>query len=287
MKNMNTRTGTGITADDMEAIDDLGGDFAPGPQGIDENYEFDSSDVDEKELDTSGILDQEGWYHFEITKVDLVLGLLGDDGKENTPHINVTCKSLNSVRGQSPAGSVLWHKIFVGAKGGGPPKQGSIDSMFRFGLGVGLMKWGKKTNPDGTEKAILVLASNGSTKVPPAVWRTAVGAQFIAQVQKEKQQEGSNYKPQFKIPMGKAYRPDHPDVSHVQKNVEALEAIGIKVSSTTPTQTEQKAKAAYKTAADTAGPSSPAGKVEAPAQTKQLQTAAASSGGDSFDMDSL
>lgn len=285
---MNTSTktrGTGITADDMDAIDDLGGEFAPAPQGIDENFEFDSSDIDEKELDTSGVLDQEGWYHFEVTKVDLHLGLLDENGKENTPHINVTCKSLNSVKGQSPAGSVLWHKIFIGAKGGGPAKQGSIDSMFRFGVGVGLLKWTTKSNPDGTSKNVLVLASTGSTKVPPAVLKTIVGAQFIAQVQKEKQQEGSNYKPQFKIPMGKAYRPDHPDVSHVQKNVEALEAIGIKVSTTAPTATEQKAKAAYKTAEATGGPSSSAGKVEAPAQTKQVQTAAAA--GDSFSMDDL
>lgn len=273
-----------LTDDDMNAIDDLGGEFAPAPQGIDENFEFDSSDIDEKELDTSGTLDQEGWYHFEVTKVDLRLGLLGEDGKENTPHINVTCRSLNSVRGQSPAGSILWHKIYIGAKGGGPAKQGSIDSMFRFGVGVGLLKWTKKQNPDGSEKAVLVLASTGSTKVPPAVWKTIVGAQFVAQVQKEKPAEGSNYPPQFKIPRGKAYRPDHPDVSHVPKNVEALEAIGIKVSTTAPTQTEQKAKAAYKTATDTAGHSSSAGKVEAPAQKRELQTAAA---GDSFDMDSL
>ena len=282
---MVTQARTGITADDMDAIDDLGGEFAPAPQGIDENFEFDSSDIDEKELDTSGVLDQEGWYHFEVTKVDLHLGLLDENGKDNTPHINVTCKSLNSVKGQSPAGSVLWHKIFIGAKGGGPAKQGAIDSMFRFGVGVGLLKWTTKSNPDGTSKNVLVLASTGSTKVPPAVWKTIVGAQFIAQVQKEKQQEGSNYKPQFKIPMGKAYRPDHPDVSHVQKNVEALEAIGIKVSTTAPTATEQKAKAAYKTAEATGGPSSSAGKVEAPAQTKQVQTAAAA--GDSFSMDDL
>jgi len=277
-----------ITADDMDAIDDLGGNFAPGPQGMDENYEFDSSDVDEKELDTSGFLDQEGWYHFEITKVELHLGLVDAENKENTPHILVTCKSLNSVRGQSPPGSVLWHRIYVGAKGGGAPKQGSIDSMFRFGVGVGLLKWAKKQNADGTTKSVLVLASNGSTKVPPAAWKTTVGAQFIAQVAKEKQQEGSNYKPKFAIPMGKAYRPDHPDVSHVAKNLEALEAIGIKISTTTPTAptaTEQKAKAAYKAAAETAKttPSSPAGKVE----TRETVAAGAASGDGGFDLDSL
>jgi hypothetical protein len=164
--------------------------------------------------------------------------------------------------------------------------------MFRFGVGVGLMKWAKKQNPDGTTKSVLVLASTGSTKVPPAVWKSAVGAQFIAQVQKEKQQEGSTYKPKFVIPMGKAYRPDHPDVSHVQKNIEALEAIGIKISTVAPTATDKKAAAAYKAAAETAGkatagttPSSPAGKVE----TRQTVAtgAAVSSGDGGFDLDSL
>ena len=284
---MNTRTGTGITEDDMNAIDDLGGEFAPGPQGMDENYEFDSSNVDENDLDTSGLLDQEGWYHFEVTKVEMELGLIDADNKENTPHIVVTCKSLNTVRGQSPPGSVLWHRIYVGAKGGGPAKQGSIDSMFRFGIGCGLFKWHKIQNADGSTKSVPVLATTNSQKFPLAVWKSVVGAQFIAQVVKEKQQEGSNYKPKFVLPMGKAYRPDHPDVSHVQKNVEALEAIGIKVSTVAPT-TEAKAKAAYKAAAETSGsasPSSSAGKVEAP--KKELQTSAAGSSDDSFDLDSL
>lgn len=282
-----------ITADDMDAISDLGGDFAPGPQGMDENYEFDSSDVDEKELDTSGFLDQEGWYHFEITKVELHLGLVDSENKENTPHILVTCKSLNSGKGQSPPGSVLWHRIYVGQKGGGPAKQGSIDSMFRFGIGCGLLRWGKVQNPDGSTKSIPVLATTGSSKFPIGTWKTIVGAQFIAQVQKEKQQEGSTYKPKFVIPMGKAYRPDHPDVSHVQKNLEALEAIGIKISTVAPTATDKKAAAAYKTAADTAGaagkatagttPSSPAEKGE----TRQTVAAGASSGDGGFDLDSL
>ena len=282
-----------ITDDDMAAIDDLGGNFAPGPQGMDENYEFDSSDVDEKELDTSGFLDQEGWYHFEITKVELNLGLVDDENKENTPHILVTCKSLNSVKGQSPPGSVLWHRIYVGAKGGGPAKQGSIDSMFRFGIGCGLLKWGKAQNPDGSTKSIPVLASTGSSKFPVGTWKTIVGAQFIAQVAKEKQPEGSTYKPKFAIPMGKAYRPDHPDVSHVAKNLEALEAIGIKISTVTPTATEQKAKAAYKAATETAGKPATAGAKTTPpssaekVETRQTVAAGVASGDGGFDLDSL
>ena len=277
-----------LTNDDMNAIDDLEGQFAPAPQGIDENFEFDSSDVDEKDLETSGFIDQEGWYHFEITKVELHLALLNDEGKENTPHILVTCKSLASARGISPAGSVLWHRIYVAQKDGSPAKQGSIDSMMRFGIGCGLLKWGKKQNADGTEKAVPVLASTGSVKFRPVDWKAIVGAQFIAQVQKEKQAADSTYKPKFAIPMGRAYRPDHPDVSHVAKNVEALEAIGIKINQQ-PSVTEQKAKEAYKAAAATAGPASgSAGKGEAPAATTkraQEPVAVAASGG--FSMDDL
>lgn len=277
-----------LTTDDMNAIDDLDGQFAPAAQGIDENYEFDSSDVDEKDLETSGFVDQEGWYHFEITKVDLHLGLLTEDGKENTPHILVTCKSLLGGRGISPAASVLWHRIYVGQKDGSPAKQGSIDSMMRFGIGCGLLKWGKKQNPDGTEKAVPVLSSTGSTKFKPIDWKNAVGGQFIAQVLKEKQAADSTYKPKFAIPMGRAYRPDHPDVSHVPKNIEALEAIGIKVSNQ-PTAAEQKAKEAYKAGVATGqgNPSSSAGKVEAPAKKAQQPVAAAASSGDSFSMDDL
>jgi hypothetical protein len=277
-----------LTADDMNAIDDLDGQFAPANQGIDENFEFDSSDVDEKDLETSGFIDQEGWYHFEITKVELHLGLLNEEGKENTPHILVTCKSLASARGISPVGSVLWHRIYVAQKDGGPAKQGSIDSMMRFGIGCGLLKWGKKTNPDGSEKAVPVLASTGSVKFKPVDFKAVVGAQFIAQVQKEKQAADSTYKPKFAIPMGRAYRPDHPDVSHVAKNVEALESIGIKINQQ-PTATEQKAKEAYKTATATGGPASgSAGKGEAPAtaaKKTQEPVAAAASGG--FSMDDL
>jgi hypothetical protein len=274
-----------LTADDMNAIDDLEGDFAPANQGIDENFEFDSSDVDEKDLETSGFIDQEGWYHFEITKVELHLGLLNEEGKENTPHILVTCKSLASARGISPVGSVLWHRIYVAQKDGSPAKQGSIDSMMRFGIGCGLLKWGKKTNPDGTEKAVPVLASTGSVKFKPVDFKAVVGAQFIAQVQKEKQAADSTYKPKFAIPMGRAYRPDHADVSHVAKNIEALEAIGIKINQQ-PTATEQKAKEAYKTATATGGPASgSAGKVEAPAKKTQEPVAAAASSG--FSMDDL
>lgn len=272
-----------LTDADMEAIDDIGGEFAAGPQGIDENFEFDSSESTEETLESNGFIDMEGWYHFEITKAEFHLGLLTDEGKDNTPHIIVTCKSLTSVKNQSPAGSVLWHRIYVGQKGGGQAKQGSIDSMLRFGIGCGLLKWGK--NDKGA--AVPVLAKTGLTKIPLTAWSSSVGMQFVANVKKEKQDEGSEYKPKFSIPMGRTYRPDHPDVGHVVKNQESLEAIGIVL----PTEVNKSAqgKAATTTPATSKSTTQPASssaeKVEAAAAVVAERETVTAGGGGSDDSD--
>lgn len=226
-----------LSNDDMEAISDIGGEFAPadnngmGTATFDENFEFDSSGTSEEELQAGGdAIDKEGWYHFEISKVDFKLELLDDNGQPQTPHINVTCRSLADGNGLSPAGSPFWHKIYVAQKDGSIAKQGSIDSMFRFGIGCGLYKWAKVKTEGGSEKAVPVLAKTGLTKIPMAAWKDAVGLQFCARLTREKDYVDKNgvTKPgKLSIPMGRTYRPDHPDVSHVAKNLEALEAIGI------------------------------------------------------------
>jgi hypothetical protein len=267
-----------LTADDMNAIDDLDGQFAPANQGIDENFEFDSSEFTEDDLDSGGKIEIEGFYHLEITKVEKKLSLLDENGKEQTPQISITCKALHSTPKMSPAGSAMWHNIYVGQKSGEPAKKGSVTAMLNFGLGCGLLTWGKRE--DGT--SVPVLKSTGTTKVPINAWDATVGMQFVAFV-KIIRAEGKE--PRAEIPFGKCYRPDHPDVSHVAKNVEALEAVGIKINQQ-PTATEQKAKEAYKTATATGGPASgSAGKVEAPAKKTQEPVAAAASGG--FSMDDL
>jgi hypothetical protein len=271
-----------LNAEDMEAISDLGGEFAPSDL-IDENFEFDSSESTEDVLESGGFIDAEGWYHFEITKVEFNLGSLDDKGKENTPHILVTCKSLNNVKGQCPPGSLLWHRIYVAQKDGSPAKQGSIDSMYRFGIGCGLLKWGK--NSKGA--AIPVLAKTGLPKIPMAAWKDAVGSQFLAMVKKEKPQPGTDYGPKFAIPMGRTYRPDHPDVSHVQKNLEALAAIGIHLTNEQPAAA---GKAASSSAGKkgAAGTATGGGATSAAKQTQQaLEPVAAAADAGGFDMDGL
>jgi hypothetical protein len=277
-----------LNAEDMDAISDLGGEFAPSNL-IDETFEFDSSESTEDVLDSGGFIDAEGWYHFEVTHVDFNLGSLDEKGKENTPHILVKCKSLNNVKSQCPPGSLLYHRIYVAQKDGSAAKQGSIDSMYRFGIGCGLLKWGK--NAKGA--AVPVLAKTGLPKIPMVSWKDAVGSQFIAMVKKEKPQPGSEYAPKFAIPMGRAYRPDHPDVSHVHKNLEALAAIGIHLTNEQPAAAGKAASssAGKKGAAAAAGSTAAAATTQATASTTAKQTqqvlepVGADAGG--FDMDGL
>jgi len=271
-------------------INDLGGDFAPAAAGISEDFVFDSSETTEDDVRADGFLDLEGMYHFEIVKVTLHLGLLDDDGKENTPHIDVLMRVLQSVPGQSPAGSMLTHKIYVASKGGLPAKKGSIDSMYRFAIGIGLMKW--HVCQDGVKR--IVLAKTLSTKIPVTAWRDAVGLQTIAKVTKEKsnqqaqpanqqgQTAGEGEEPvrrydRFQIQMGRCFRPDDPDYAHVPKNFEAMKAIGLTppvVGKAVGTSAKAAATQAYQKNS-TAPSTSPAGNGAATATATASSTATA------------
>lgn len=246
------------TQDLDSVIDDLNGEFAPPAAGLSEDFCFDSSSTSEEDIKSEGWVDIEGFYHFEVSKVELNLSLLTEEGKEQTPHIKVYLKVLQSVPGQSPAGSMLSHSIYVGSKDGSPAKKGSIDSMYRFGIGIGLLKW---SNING--KVVPVLASNGSTKIPVSAWKDAVTLQTIAKVTKEKGNRGGNQQPQqgqeaepqgkqhadrFVIQMGRCHRPDDPEYAHIPKNVEAMKALGM-----TAPQMPQKGVAAYQRTAAAAG----------------------------------
>lgn len=218
-------------------IDELnGGDFPNAghfahQQAIDIDQEFDTSDTTEKDLESGGMVDLEGGYHFEVDKVEFNLGLLSDDGKEQSPHLLVTCTVLESVKGQSPAGSKLFHRIYVAQKDGSPAKKGSIESMERFASGVGVMRWA-----DVGGQRRLVSSLTGKTALKLREFTGAVGKQFCGFVKKEASNDPKyKDKPRYVLPMGRAYHPAHPDVSHVPKNADALRAGGY-LSNDPPTQ---------------------------------------------------
>jgi hypothetical protein len=270
---MNTATAgrPEFMSDVDSVIDDLHGEFPSSPDGLSEDFVFDSSETTEEDLKSEGFVELEGFYHFEITKVELHLGLLTDEGKENTPHILIYSKVLQGVPGQSPAGTIHSHRIWVGGKGGGEAKAGSIDAMYRFGIGCGLLKY---QNIEG--KVVPVLAKTGQPKVPLSAWRDAVGLQFLANIKKEvnrnqkanpaqspAQGEGeTNYGPKFVIPMGRCYRPDDPNYAHVPKNAAAMAAIGL----TPPQPAQAVGRSTSRAAAKTSTPANaPAGKMSDPA----------------------
>jgi len=259
-------------------IDDLTGDFAPGTASIDENYEFDTSETSEGDLATGGIVDKDGDYHFEVEKVEFNLALLTPDGKPNTPHLNITCVVLESAKNQSPAGSRLWHKIYVAQADGSKAKKGSIESMERFALGLGLLRF---ADVNGERK--LVSVATGKTGFKISEFAAIVKRQFCAKVKKEASSD-PKYADQWKIPMGRAMHPNHPDASTFPKNKEAMIAAGYAVTS----QVTSKPAAETKPAGNSSAASATSSTASSAAKSTPVTVPAeAESSGNDWDIDSL
>lgn len=198
-----------------------------------DDYELDGSEVDGDDLVGGDQVDQEGWYHLEIADVVPELDTVSDSGREKTPAVRFDCVVMQSVKGQSPQGSRLFHRIYVAGKGGGPPADGAIKSALRFGLGVGLLK---QIEQDG--KKITVDAVTNSPKINSETWKRAKGLHFVAKVNKEVDEK---YGDKFQIPFGRCYRPSDPAVAKVPKNKEALAM----AESAPASQAEQPPQAAH------------------------------------------
>lgn len=186
-----------------------------------DDWGYDGESYDSESLrGSSNVVDKEGHYHFEIVDVKPELDVLNAQGHPKSPAICFHCNVLHSVAGQSPAGHMLFHRIYLASKGGGPPAEGAAKSGLRFGLGLGLLKY---TERDGRE--IVVEAGTGQSRIRASLWQQAKGKQFIAQVKLEKGE--GDYKDKYTIPFGEVYYPADPKVVDVPKNAEALAMIGI------------------------------------------------------------
>lgn len=184
-------------------------------------FEIATDGFDCGDLESGGLVETEGWYHFEVSDVKAHLESIKEDGSENTPNILFTLTVLHSLKGQSPANSRLFHRVYVGSKGGGAPADGSIKSMIVFGCGLGLLK---QVERDG--RKVAVDAQTGQPKLSVAMWLRAKGLQCVGKVEKEEDKSGQ-YKPRFVLPFGRVYQPNDDRVAHVAKNTDALKLIGI------------------------------------------------------------
>lgn len=192
-------------------------------------YEMDGSGVGQGDLGSGGEqVNKDGTYHLECTDVKEELDTLNNQGKPKSPCIVFHLQVQESVKGQSPAGSRHFHRIYVAGSGGGPLSDGARNSAFRFGLGLGLLE---EIEIDGRPNIKVKGANN--TRIPLSVWHKAKGMQLVAKIEqetKEAEDEQGNKKrvkgDRWQIPFGRVYQVDDPYVSEVPKNKEALAAIG-------------------------------------------------------------
>lgn len=188
-----------------------------------DQFFFDGEGVGEDDLGKSQIVNKEGWYHLECSGMSEELDPINDKGEEKSPSLRFELTVLETVAGQSPAGTKQYHSVWMAAKGGAPATKGSRDSALRFGIGMGVLK----LVTEG-ENSKVVDAETGSTRITIDTFKKIVGKQTIAQIV-YKPADGK-FKEGYEIPFGRCYRPDDPYVDTVPKSVAALEAAGIKAS---------------------------------------------------------
>jgi len=205
-------------------------------EGDEMNFDMDSTGVSGEDLGSGeGQVEKEGWYHWEIGDVSPELDKVKDNGKFTTPNIRFDMIVLETVEGQSPANSRLFHRMYLCKvdKDSGDVSEiseGSKKNALRFGIGLGLLA----EKEDGTivvaetlkdAKTGAVIAEAGSTKIPTKLWLFAKGRQCVSKVALEAS-ENPAYKAAYKIPFSRVYPVDHPSVADVPKNAEMLELIG-------------------------------------------------------------
>ena len=207
-----------------EAASDSWGEDAAGAtaeQSLD-TFEFDAGDADPEKIGGRGTVDKAGKYHFEIIDVKPDLATVSDNGNPKTPSVNFTLRVLESAPGQSPAGSLAWHRLYVGEKGGGPPKQGSFDAMIDFMVAIGRLK---KVTEGGVTK--FVNPDTGTAKFTLQHLVVAKGDQFVGHMKREQKKDAHGNKIddyEIRLPFsGGTFRLDDRSVSDVPKNRDAAE----------------------------------------------------------------
>jgi hypothetical protein len=200
-------------------------EWASSSAGMD-GYEMDAGNVNADELGGGGdMVNKIGNYHFEVSDVVADLDTVNSrSGKAKSPSIRFDLLVLHSVDKQSPAGSRMFHRIYVGAAGGGPPKEGAIKSALRFAIGLGLAR---EEEIEGVKR--VVCNATNTTRFPLTAWLAAKGKHLMAKVIEEKQDEHSSGEPRFVIPFGRCYQPSDELVADWPKNVDLLVAAGYKL----------------------------------------------------------
>lgn len=188
-----------------------------------DDVSFDTSGYTAGDLGGGNLVNKEGWYHFEVTDVVEDLEVVNKQGGQKSPSFRFDCTVLCNVNGQSPAGAVLFHRCYVGAKGGGSAAEGAVKSFLRFLRGLGSVEESKELKNEAGEP-IMVDEITKQPKITAQAFLRCKGRQFIARVKKE-ESEGK-YDDKFTIPYGNTYSPLDPDVADILKDADALRLAG-------------------------------------------------------------
>lgn len=210
-------------SDEWESHDVDGGGF----ENAEDGFYLDSEGVDSAGLDSAVVVDRPGKYHFEIVAVRSQLDRYRDNDmtKPQYPHLLVICEVLESVPGQSPAGTIYFHELAFAGKGGGPFTEQEVrtkkEPVFAFLKGIGLY---------ADEGGKLINTITKSTRVAPGeLVKQLQGRQFIGHIKDEswKNDKGETI-PTFRLKYGKgAFAVGDERVADVPKCKAKLDEIGM------------------------------------------------------------
>lgn len=230
---MSTGTATGF--------ENVEGDLPSFSEG--DGSGFDSPSYDFGDMDASGVdasqvgsgrlkVDKPGFYHFSVSAEPRPMPYEKDDmSKQRKPDILLTCEVLCSVLGQSPAGSVHFHNLILGGKGGGAVDQWDMKKTLNLLVGLGILK---------VQGEDVIDPETSSTKVNARTLAARINAvkQFCGKLEMgqagDKKDAAGNivgkYEARLEFPWGRGCFPvTSPDVAHVPKNLEAIKAAGIEM----------------------------------------------------------
>lgn len=178
---------------------------------------FSTRGVAKSDMESSPVVDQKGWYHFEVASVNVDLASTNQQGNPQSPHVLVKCTVVHTVPGQSPAGRTLYHRLTVGGRGGGPPSDGAKKATLRFLEGCGVVKWGTVNG-----EPVMVDAETGSDELDVETFFRLRGRHFIAAID-EQPSNDPKYPSRYAIPYGRSFAVEDPRVADKPRNAALYE----------------------------------------------------------------
>ena len=188
-------------------------------------FDLDAEGVDAENIGKGGLVDQEGKYHFEIQDAKRLT--TAETYNKKRPEFELRCVVLKSVSGQSPQGSILFHRVEVpcaedklqNVKSGTLFKV-ILDLLCEFGIACGIFRKheGKVIDPETNSTKLGLMTFADRLK----------GCQFIGAVEREDFEKKDGTKGHsFRIRRyGGVSSVDDPRNAEVQMNQAALQTIG-------------------------------------------------------------